>query len=93
MTDHTQDLEAKLGSLARATDGLRARPGLSSRVLLAVERASVHPSWLESVTMSARTGFLIAAFATAAAIVVAWQSEARADEAQAVAYSAVGVEW
>jgi hypothetical protein len=93
MTVHTQDLETKLETLARATDGLRARPDFSARVLLAVERASARPSWLESVRMSARTGVLIAMFAAAAAVVLAWHSEAQADEAQAVAYGAMGLEW
>ena len=48
---------------------------------------------MESVTLSARTGFAVAVFAAAAALVLAWHSEAQAVEAQAVAYGAMGIEW
>ena len=93
MTKQTQDVEAGLETLARATDGLRARPELGARIMLAVERAAARPSWLESVTLSARTGFAVAVFAAAVAVVLAWHSEAQAVEAQAVAYGAMGIEW
>ncbi|MBN1609166.1 MAG: hypothetical protein JW940_21230 [Polyangiaceae bacterium] len=92
MTVHTQDVEARLEKLARATDGLRARPELGARILSAVERTA-RPSWIESVTLSARAGFAVAVFAAAAAVVLAWHNEAQAVEAQAVAYGAMGIEW
>jgi hypothetical protein len=92
MTVDTRDVEARFETLARATDGLRARPELGARILLAVERAR-RPSWLESVTLSARTGFAVAVFAAAAALVLAWHSDAQAVEAQAVAYGAMGIDW
>jgi hypothetical protein len=92
MTEQRQDVEVRLEMLARATDGVRAWPDLADRVMLAVARTA-RPSWLESVTLTARTGFLVAMFAAAAAVVLAWQSESQAVEAQAVAYGAMGIEW
>lgn len=92
MTPHGQDVDARLEMLAQATASVRARPDLTDRVMLAVDRA-VRPSWLESVVLSARTGFMVAALVAAAAVVLAWQSESQAVEAQAVAYGAMGIEW
>jgi hypothetical protein len=92
MTEQDETVDDRLERLARATSSLRARPGLSDRVMLAVQSAS-RPGWWDSVVLSARAGFVVAVVAAAAAVALAVQSDWAVTEASAVAYGAVEVGW
>jgi hypothetical protein len=92
MTEQYETVDERLERLAQATSGLRARSDFADRVMLAVGASSA-PSWLESVSSSARTGILVAVLAAAAAVALAAKSDLAANEASAVAYGAMEVEW
>ena len=92
MTEQHETVDERLERLAQATSGLRARSDFTDRVMLAATATSA-PGWLESVSSAARTGLVVAVLAAAAAVAWAAKSDLAANEASAVAYGAMEIDW
>ena len=90
MTDH-EDIDQRLSRLSRATEGLRASAGFSSRVMLAVS-AEAMPTFFHTTWLSARR--LLPAAAIAAALAVGWavQVDGTVDDELANSYAALELE-
>lgn len=86
------DLDRRLDQLARATCGLRARPGFSERVMLKLGVAAP-AGWLWSVARMAKAALAAATLASVAALFWAMESEKAQTEASAVALAALDLEW
>ena len=88
------EIDDELARLARATDGVRPRPGFEERVMRAVGESSAGArTWFDDVLVSARR--LVPALAVVAAVGVWWAvtSDRAADDAVAASSDAVDVEW
>ena len=87
-------IDEDLARLARATDGVRPRPGFEDRVMRAVGASSAGGrTWFDDVLVSARR--LVPALAVVAVVGVWWAvaSDRAADDAVAASSDAVDVEW
>ncbi len=82
MTEPHDEVDRRLGKLARATESIRARSGFAERVML---RVAAEGGWREELVRSSRRLVPLAALAAVAAVAWAVLSASTTDEALAVA--------
>jgi hypothetical protein len=92
MSERDESVEERLQRLADATRALHGSPGLQARVLQAIA-AEAAPSWLAATTRASRKAIVAAALVATACAVFAVRDESVSDEASAVAYTALEIEW
>jgi hypothetical protein len=92
MTSPHEDVSDRIARLGRATEAIRPSAGFTARVmgLLEVDQPM---GWLDLVGLSSRRLLPVAALAAAVAVGWAVQSQSSADDALAVSYGAVELEW
>lgn len=82
MTEPHDEVDRRLGELARATEPIRAQSGFAQRVML---RVAAEGGWREELVRSARRLVPLAALAAVVAVTWAVLSASTTDEALAVA--------
>jgi hypothetical protein len=84
-------IEARLERLARATEGVTARPDFTARVISRLPRNPV--GWWSDLPKIARRVVPVAALVAAASVAWAVRSSFDADEALTDSYDVTEIEW